>query len=146
MPSWQSSYLSSISSPIIGGMRLVPDVSVVADAQHSAIAIYHKQQWLMEGGTSAGAPIWAGISALFAQYLSNKNQSLPALVKVTPGGFNGLLYQTGVTQGANAGFYDIVSGTNNLTTNTCTVCTATIGYDGVTGLGAPNVTKLFTNF
>jgi subtilase family serine protease len=146
MPNWQSSYLSSIASPILGSYRLVPDVSAVADYQHSAIAIYYKQRWVMTGGTSASSPIWAGISALFAQYLSNKGQSLPALIKATSGGFNGLIYQTRVTQGASVGFYDIVSGTNNLTSNTCNVCTATIGYDGVTGLGVPNVTKFFANF
>lgn len=148
MPTWQSSYLSRIgwSIPIGSGMRLLPDVSAVADVHYSPTAIYYKQQWSTGGGTSLSAPIWAGICALFGEYLSNKGQSLATLVKSTPGGFNGLLYQTKVTQGANAGFHDIVSGTNRPTDNTCSVCTAKVGYDGVTGLGVPNVTNLFSLF
>jgi sugar lactone lactonase YvrE len=146
VPSWQSSYLGSTNSPIPSTMRLVPDVAAVADYQHSALAIYYKQRWVMSGGTSAASPLWAGISALFGQYLANKGKSLPALVMAMPGGFNGLLYQARSTQSANAGFYDIISGTNNLTSSFCYVCTAIPGYDGVTGLGAPDVAKLFANF
>ncbi|AIY42865.1 Family S53 non-peptidase homologue [Collimonas arenae] len=146
MPAWQSSYLGSSLTALNSGMRAVPDVSAVADSQHSAVSIYYKQRWVMSGGTSASTPIWAGISALFGQYLGNKGSSLAALIKATPGGFNGLLYQAKLMQGTNPAFYDIVSGSNNLGSMQCAICTAVPGYDNVTGLGVPNSSKLFANF
>ena len=51
-----------------------------------------------------------------------------------------------MTQGVNASLYDIVSGSNNLTPNICNVCTANIGYDAVTGLGVPMVSRLFATY
>jgi subtilase family serine protease len=146
IPAWQTSYLGNASPITQAGMRAVPDVSAVADFQHSALAIYYKQRWVMSGGTSASSPIWAGISALFAQHLANEGKSLPALIKATPGGFNGLLYQSKLTQGSNVSFYDVISGSNDLTATPCPLCSAGPGYDEVTGLGAPNVTNLFANF
>jgi subtilase family serine protease len=100
----------------------------------------------MAGGTSAGSPIWAGIGALFGQYLANKGLSLSAMTMNTPGGFNGMLYGLSPVSGGIAGFYTIDSGSNNLTTTPCSVCTAGAGYNFVTGLGAPNVANLFSNF
>ena len=91
-------------------------------------------------------PIWAGIGALFGQYLANEGKSLSALTSATPGGFNGLIYQMKLPQAGTSGFHDILSGSNNLTTNPCAICTPTAGYDDVTGLGVPDVTRLFSNF
>ena len=146
IPAWQASYLGN-SSPIVNaGIRAVPDVAAVADYQHSAVATYYKQRWVMMGGTSASSPIWAGISALFAQHLATEGTSLAALVKTTPGGFNGLLYQNKLTQGVSAGFYDIISGSNNLGASPCPLCNAGPGYDEITGLGTPDVSSLFANF
>jgi hypothetical protein len=145
MPAWQSALLGSASVTGNNGMRAIPDVAAVADPQHSAVGTYYKNAWSMAGGTSVSAPIWAGIGALFSQYLSAKGQSLASLTSTTPGGFNGLMYQAKLT-GNPAGFYDVTSGSNNLTLNPCAICDAGIGYDSVTGLGAPNVTALFSNF
>lgn len=150
MPAWQANLLAANQLPI--GSRSVPDVAAVADNQHSAVGIYYKQSWRMAGGTSVAAPIWAGIGALFAQHLSNAGTSLSNLTKSTPGGFNGVIYnlqyaaQFQPSTVKASGFFDIVSGSNNLTANTCTVCVTSRGYDYVTGLGAPNVTALFSNF
>lgn len=146
MPTWQSSYMGANVAALNGGMRAVPDVAAVADNQHSAVGIYYKQRWVMSGGTSASTPIWAGISALFGQYLANKGSSLATLIKATPGGFNGLLYQTRLTQGSSPGFVDIVAGSNNLLGTPCTICSAVAGYDNITGIGVPNSGKLFANF
>ena len=88
----------------------------------------------------------ACIGALFGQYLGNKGSSLAGLTSTTPGGFNGLIYQAKTTLGATAGFYDVASGSNNLTLSPCAICSAASGYDDVTGLGAPNVSALFSNF
>lgn len=146
MPAWQSSYVGASVAALNGGMRAVPDVAAVADFQHSAVSIYYKQRWVMSGGTSASTPIWAGISALFGQYLANKGSSLATMIKATPGGFNGMLYQAKLTQGSSPGFFDIVSGSNNLLGTPCTICSAVAGYDNITGLGVPNSGKLFANF
>jgi subtilase family serine protease len=146
MPAWQSALLSAASIAANNGMRAIPDVAAVADPQHSAVGTYFKDSWSMAGGTSASAPIWAGIGALFGQYLANEGKSLPALISATAGGFNGMIYRMKLTQGGASGFYDILSGSNNLTTNPCAICTATAGYDNVTGLGAPDATSLFSNF
>jgi subtilase family serine protease len=146
MPAWQSGFLGAAAGSANGGMRATPDVAAVADFQHSAVAVYHEQHWIMAGGTSAAAPIWAGISALFGQYLANKGGSLAALVKAAPGGFNGLLYPPAVASGADPGLLDIVSGSNNLTDFACGVCVAGSGYDEVTGLGAPSVSALLQHY
>ncbi|HEX7644925.1 MAG TPA: DUF4214 domain-containing protein [Burkholderiaceae bacterium] len=146
MPAWQSALLSNSSITANGGKRATPDVSAVADAQYSAVSTYYKNAWSMAGGTSVAAPLWAGIGALFGQYLGNKGSSLAGLTSTTPGGFNGLIYQAKTTLGATAGFYDVASGSNNLTLSPCAICSAASGYDDVTGLGAPNVSALFSNF
>jgi kumamolisin len=146
MPGWQSAVIGGSVISANGGMRATPDVAAVADPQYSAVGTYYKNAWSMAGGTSVAAPVWAGIGALFGQYLVNKGESLATLTSTTPGGFNGLLYQSKTTGGATAGFYDVISGSNNLTAATCGICTALTGYDDVTGWGAPNVTALFSNF
>ena len=146
MPSWQTALVGSANITANNNRRAIPDVAAVADPQYSAVATYYKNSWTMAGGTSVAAPVWAGIGALFGQYLSNKGSSLATLTSTTPGGFNGLIYQSKLIQGNTAGFYDITSGSNNLSTNTCAICNAVSGYDDVTGLGAPNVSVLFSNF
>ncbi|PRC94113.1 S53 family peptidase [Solimicrobium silvestre] len=142
LPNWQASYPAIASN---NAYRAVPDVSAVADGQHSALSIYYKQQWVMVGGTSASSPIWAGFSALFGQYLGNKGQSLSTLIKNTSGGFNGLLYQSRITQGSNPGLTNITAGSNGFDLG-CSVCSAGVGYNDVTGLGVPNMTNFLANF
>lgn len=146
MPAWQSAYLGSTLAALNNGRRATPDVAAVADYQHSAVAVYFKQRWFMAGGTSVSTPLWAGVGALAGQYLLQNARSLPALVRSTPGGFNGLLYQASLHQGTPPGLIDIVSGSNNLTLQACALCNAASGYDDVTGLGAPNAAALFAGF
>jgi hypothetical protein len=146
MPAWQSALLNGATISANNGMRATPDVSAVADPQNSAVGTYYKNAWSMAGGTSVASPIWAGIGALFGQYLRNKGESLAALTSTTPGGFNGLLYQSRTTTGATSGFHDMTSGSNNLTSSACAICSAVVGYDDVTGWGAPDVNALFSNF
>jgi len=145
VPTWQLTWLGAAIAGANNSMRATPDVAAVADPQHSAIGIYYKDAWLLEGGTSASTPLWAGIGALLGQYLANQHSSLAQLVSGTPGGFNALLYKAAYSQSGNNNFYDIVAGSNNLNANSCTLCSATVGYDDVTGLGAPNVMALFLN-
>ncbi len=145
MPAWQSSALSAVAVDANGGLRATPDVVAVADFQHSAFAIYREQQWVMSGGTSAGAPFWAGISALLAQKLAGEGGSLAALVRATPGGFNGLLYQPRLLQGAAPALVGILSGSNDLVGD-CSLCEAVSGYNNATGLGRPDVANLIAAF
>ena len=147
MPAWQSAVLSSIAISANGGVRAVPDVAAVADPQHSAFAVYREQQWVMSGGTSAATPLWAGISALIAQNRANHGSSLAALVRATPGGFNGLLYQPPLTQGGTPALVGIVSGSNDLSNGGgCSICAATGSYNDATGLGRPDVGQLISAF
>jgi subtilase family serine protease len=97
----------------------------------------------MGGGTSASAPLWGGIAALFGQYLSNSGITLKNVIKATPGGFNGLLYQTKLN--GTGSFRDVISGSNNLQTSSCALCSATVGFDDLTGLGTPNISVLLSN-
>jgi Subtilase family len=143
-PTWQMSLLPAAIISANSGMRAVPDVAGNADPQHSAFAIYRTNHWGMAGGTSEATPLWAALSALLDQYLKAKGRSLSSMVAATPGGFNGLLYQMKLIQ--SGGFYDITSGSNNLTDASCDLCAAGPGYDDVTGLGVPDVTKLFEYF
>jgi hypothetical protein len=95
--------------------RAVPDVSYNGDP-NSGVAVYSSGNWYIVGGTSAGAPQWAGLFALV-------QQSGPAV-----------LYPFAAT-----GYRDITSGTNG----TCGAdCTAFTGYDLVTGLGSPRASSL----
>lgn len=143
MPTWQSNLLGSSLVDLNFGMRATPDVAAVADAQRSAVAVYYKQGWIMGGGTSAATSIWAGIGALVGQEAVNKGTTLAALVKGTPGGFNGLLYTAASVAGSSAWFHDIVAGpSNDLSGSPCNDCSALTGYDDVSGLGVPNAASL----
>lgn len=102
--------------------RGVPDVSYDADP-NSGVSVYISNYngstgWITVGGTSAGAPQWAGLVALAnstrATSLSSTDVSLYAIATANYG----------------ANYRDITSG-NNGTYN------AGVGYDFVTGLGSP---------
>ncbi len=121
-PAWQRGLMSTRGSK----QRLTPDISAVADP-FTGVKIVFGQQELVGGGTSLAAPIWAGITAVMDQYLTELDGQLL-------GDFNARLYQ--VAQGARLpAFRDVVLGGN-------AVDRAGPGYDLVTGLGTPNVDNL----
>ncbi|MCO6010773.1 putative Ig domain-containing protein [Actinoallomurus purpureus] len=100
--------------------RTTADVSAVADPA-TGVAVYCTYQaggWQVVGGTSASAPIVAGVYALAGPPPA---QGYPAS---SP-------YQH------RAGLFDITSGSNGACTPAY-LCTAVPGYDGPTGLGTPN--------
>jgi kumamolisin len=101
--------------------RGVPDVAGDADPETGYNVVVDGQATVI-GGTSAVAPLWAG---LFARI----NQSLGTNV----GYVNALLYAAK----AEATFHDITSGTNGS-------YSAGPGWDACTGLGSPNGTALLT--
>jgi len=116
LPSWQNGAgvpPSANQNQNVG--RGVPDVSGDADPTTGYVTLVDGQPDVI-GGTSAVAPLWAGLIALI-------NQSLGK-----PAGFiNPLLYQSASTAGD---FNDITSGNNG-------AYSAGPGWDACTGLGSP---------
>ncbi len=114
-------YQSSVSASSSG--RAVPDVSALADASRGFGAYsITAGGWRSFGGTSFGAPMWAGH---LASALSTDGR------KRGIGDIHAALYA------APSAFRDITSGANGY-------YTAGAGYDHVTGLGSPQWTDLYT--
>jgi kumamolisin len=109
--------------------RLTPDISAVADP-FTGLKLVFNQQVIVGGGTSQAAPLWAGITAVINQYLTDNGGR-------QVGELNPLLYQ--IAEGSRLpAFRDIVLGGN-------AVASAGPGYDLVTGLGTPDVDNLAKN-
>jgi kumamolisin len=128
---------NSINPPGTRAGRGVPDVCGNADSA-TGYQIFFNGNAAVVGGTSAVAPLWAGLMALL-------NQSTGA----KPGFINDILYST-----APAGFQDITDGTNAIPQVTQGTVTqpptagyqAGTGWDPCTGLGSPNGQALQTAF
>ena len=112
-------------------MRNIPDVAMVANN----IWIYDKNGVTESGGgTSAAAPLWAGLTALVNQQAAAKAQP--------PVGFlNPTLYTMCNGGSYNSIFHDITTG-NNFNTSSPSAFSAVTGYDLCTGWGTPNGTAL----
>jgi kumamolisin len=113
LPSWQAN--ANVPAPAVaGGGRGVPDVSADADP-NTGYQIRVDGQDTVIGGTSAVAPLWAGLVAVANQQLGAKVGFLqPAIYAAkAAGAFND------VTQGNNGAF------------------SAGPGWDACTGLGSP---------
>jgi len=107
--------------------RMVADVAAVADPS-TGVAVYDSYgssggaNWFVVGGTSASAPIVAGVYALAGNGKSLTYGSLP--------------------YSHRSSLYDPTSGHNG-SCSTAYFCTARSGYDGPTGLGTPKGTGAF---
>jgi kumamolisin len=114
-PDWQTGY-----SP--AAFRGVPDVAGDADPETGYNVLVDGQSMVV-GGTSAVAPLWAGLIVLLNQKLNRKlGFANPQLYPIAPGqGFND------ITQGNNGSF------------------PATVGWDTCTGKGTPQADKLATS-
>jgi subtilase family serine protease len=114
--------------------RDVPDVSYNAAVFNGVITAWNGRFYRF-GGTSAGSPQWAAITAIVDQIargrVGNINPALYTLAKL-PAQYNP--------------FHDIADGSNNSVTDgnggTITGFTAAPGYDMATGLGSPNIGAL----
>lgn len=146
MPAWQKTTLSATSLTLNKTQRAIPDIAYNGDGKASPVGVVTKGSWYSVGGTSAGAPQWAGIAALLAHSMQNKNAGTFAQLLKSNGGLNPVLYQAKLTQSTNASLFDIIYGYNNTSTTACALCNAGVGYDDVTGLGVPNVVNLLNNF
>lgn len=127
LPSWQANaHVPPSANP--GGRigRGVPDVAGDADPATGYQVLVDGQQFAI-GGTSAVAPLWAGLMAVANQTIGH------------PVGFiNPVLYS--IPSQDNA-FRDITSG-NNDTNRSGQIYQAGSGWDACTGLGSPNASNL----
>jgi kumamolisin len=124
LPSYQAPVTVPKSPSNFKG-RGVPDVSGNADsATGYLIKIAQRPELIPVGGTSAVAPLWAGLIALI-------NQRLTALHKPHVGLAQPTLYKT------QTAFRDITAGNNDVS-GKLHKYKAGDGWDPCTGLGSPN--------
>jgi kumamolisin len=120
-PSWQT------GTGVPGGAyRTVPDVALTADLNTGGYLVLNGQVWIV-GGTSWGAPTWAGFCAMINQARANAGQPSAGLLgpKIYPlNGTNSFRHITTGNNGPN-GIYN-----------------AGPAYDRCTGLGVPNIANL----
>jgi subtilase family serine protease len=120
------------------GYRGTPDVSYNANpatgfAVYDSVPLGGASGWYSVGGTSAGSPQWAALLAI-------ANSMRVANRKARLSGASTVLYSLS-KQSAAANFHSVTSGTNG----SCgTLCTATAGYDYVTGIGTPAAASLIS--
>ena len=130
-PAWQVGQgIQSIAAS--GGMRMVPDLSVMADPSTGFIEYYTGSSgagWGSIGGTSIGSPLVSALVAVAAQ-------SCPSLSGGRLGFINPALYHM-----ASTGFVDVTVGGNDL--YGAGGYSATTGYDMASGLGSPNGAAFF---
>lgn len=126
-PSYQKGALRSLRSTL-NGFRGVPDVGYNAGVRGGVIVattFFGGPVFFLVGGTSAGAPQWAGIVAIANQIADR------------PLGFlNPKLYFLGKVGALSAVTHDITVGNNSFAA--VVGFSARVGYDLTTGWGTPN--------
>ncbi len=112
------SYQSGISS-IVGSVRGAPDLAADADP-NTGVAVYDSTSyagyvgWLVFGGTSVASPVLAGITNAAGTFRASSNAELTAIYSKL----------------GTSSFRDITSGSAGS-------FTAKVGWDFITGVGAP---------
>ncbi|MGA2134037.1 MAG: IPT/TIG domain-containing protein [Bryobacteraceae bacterium] len=134
-PGWQSG--TGVPSD---GYRDVPDVSLAASASHDGYVIAingslstaGNSPWAV-GGTSASAPLFAGIVAVLNSGVYDDSS----------GNINSILYAIAAGSNGSKAFHDITSGDNRVAwSGGFYGYYATAGYDLATGLGSVDVAQL----
>src|SRR5216684_3822094 len=128
--SWQTG--PGVQNQYSNGNREVPDVSADADPATgysmyctAAAAGCPSSGWIVVGGTSGAAPLWAGSTALINEYLQKQQKSRLGFA-------NPVLYGLQNAQQPFPPFHDVTSGTN-------LYYPATTGYDEASGWGSPDI-------
>jgi kumamolisin len=130
LPSWQTGIVPPSVNPDHQVGRGVPDVCGDADPS-TGYQIFYGGQANVVGGTSAVAPLWAGLLARINQKLG-----------IPVGYFNPLLYSK---LGNSSAFHDIIKGDND-TTGHVGGYSAEKGWDACTGWGSPDGANLLAAF
>ncbi|HTK06981.1 MAG TPA: S53 family peptidase [Ktedonobacteraceae bacterium] len=128
-PSYQQNESQAVKNEL-AGRRGVPDVSAAANP-YTGLAIYGHGNWTLAGGTSASAPLWAGIAAIGDQMAGHPLGLL-----------NPALYKIAGTDKYTQDFRDITQGNNTNAAANVQGYQAVPGWDPVTGLGSPIADKL----
>src|SRR3989440_248252 len=130
-PAYQKALPASVQS-LLKNRRGVPDVAGDADP-HTEMDFYQDGAWSLAGGTSASAPLWAGVIAIANQMAGHP------LGFINPG-----LYKLSQSSNYTQDFHDITNGNNSVNYKGVTVpgYSAVPGWDPTTGLGTPNAEKL----
>jgi len=121
-------YQAGIKTAASQTKRNVPDVSFNSDPQ-TGYAVYVTDPpnstagFVIIGGTSAAAPLWAAFTGLINEQRSNFG------LNTTVGFINPALYTLAQSGAYNGVFHDINDGSDNLK------YVASAGYDNATGLG-----------
>ena len=115
----------------------MPDVAATG-ASHTALAVITSTaggRYTIHGngGTSATAPLWAGLIALADQYAGRHL-----------GFVNAALYRIGRSVRYHQAFHDVTAGSNTVRFPPRTISgyRAATGWDPVTGWGSPNASVL----
>ncbi len=130
-PAYQQTLPPSVQSQA-QHRRGVPDIAAAADPL-SGLAFYEAGVWSLAGGTSASAPLWAGLIAIADQMAGH------------PLGFiNPAIYKVAESANYAQDFHDITVGNNNMNEGGVTVTgySAARGWDAVTGWGTPDAAHL----
>ena len=130
-PAYQKTLPSTVQNEL-HNHRGVPDVAGDADPL-TGLVFYEDGQWSLAGGTSASAPLWAGLMAIANQMAGH------AL-----GFINTALYKLAASGNYAQDFHDITVGDNTYNNKGVYVpgYAATPGWDPTTGLGTPNAAHL----
>ncbi len=128
--------------------RDIPDVSLSASPQNAAYLVVSGGSRMAFGGTSAGAPAFAGVVALLNQYLVSKN----AISQPGIGNINPTLYR--LAQSTKDVFHDVTAGDNKIPcAQSSPGCvdglagfSAGPGFDLATGLGSVDAYNLVTEW
>ena len=138
VPAWQKAatetYLKSVGSPQLEGLRGIPDLCSIADG----LVIYRDGTSNTGSGCSATGPAMAALIA-----------RINAMLGVNIGFITAALYMNSPPSaqagGGSALFTDVTVGNNGLTT-TLTGWSASKGWDPCTGLGLPDGQALLALF
>ena len=144
-PAWQT----GLGVPN-NGARNVPDIALKASADHDGYLVYSGGQLPVYGGTSAGTPAFAGITALLNHYLvasgaqsaagvGNVNPRLYALAQAGTGVFHD------VTSGEQYRYGDLRQRARELHRPGTWGYAAGQGYDQASGLGSVDAYNLVTS-
>ena len=132
-PGWQTG--PGVQNQYSNGKREVPDVSADADP-NTGYAVYctvvaagcDSSGWLVAGGTSGAAPLWAASTALINQYLLQQGKSRVGYV-------NPALYGLANAPQPYVPFHDVTGGDNMF-------YPATANYDLASGWGSPDINNI----